>query len=60
MRSKKLTKEQKYQEVMAKANNLEYRAKLKEEMLTNPVENDEVVGLIVSSIQAKLALLDNL
>ena len=46
--------------MMNKANSLEHRAKLKEEMMRNPVENEEVVGLIVSSIQAKLALLDHI
>jgi hypothetical protein len=45
---------------MNKANSFEHRAKLKEEILRNGTENEEVLGLIVSSIQAKLALLDSL
>jgi hypothetical protein len=45
---------------MNRANNFEQRAKLKEEKLGNSPENEEVVGLIVSSIQAKIALLGNL
>jgi hypothetical protein len=52
----RLSKEEKYTEMLKKANNLENRAKQKEEFRKDG--DEEAVNLYIGSIQAKLALLE--
>ena len=54
-----MSKEEKYKELMSKANLMENKARFKEEMATGGThESEEAMNLIIGSIQAKLALLD--
>jgi hypothetical protein len=52
----KLSKEEKYTEMLKQANSLETRAKQKEEFRKEG--DEEAVNLYINSIQAKLALLE--
>ena len=53
-----MTEEEKYQELMRKAENMESKAKRKEDSNMKKEADEEAVNLYIGSIQAKLALLE--
>ena len=53
-----MTEEEKYQELMRKAENMESKAKRKEDSSMKKEADEEAVNLYIGSIQAKLALLE--
>ena len=62
----KLSKTQKVSQVMSKARQLEYKANNKESLLnlrsrsTSPYEQIEINDMLVNSVKAKMALLDEI
>ena len=55
MSNDKLSKEEKYKEMLSKATHMENQAKIKEDLRKNG--DEDAVNLYIGSIQAKLALL---
>ena len=58
MENRSLTEEQKYQELMKKASDLQSKAKKKEDNRLSLEADADTVNLYIGSIQAKLALLE--
>lgn len=56
MSNEKLSKEEKYKEMLSKATYMENQAKIKEDLRKNG--DEDAVNLYIGSIQAKLALLE--